>query len=93
MTERSVEKYLRESVSLCKGIAYKFTSPGNAGVPDRLVVVPGGKVYFVELKRPGGKTTALQEAQIKKLRSLGCDARVIDSLEGVREFIDEIRPA
>lgn len=90
-TEKEVEKYLRKNVKLCKGIAYKFISPGNAGVPDRLVLLPDGRIYFVELKRPGGKTTKLQDRQIKILRALGFDVRVIDSIQKVEEFISEIQ--
>lgn len=93
MREREIEEYLRLGVKRLGGIVFKFTSPGNAGVPDRIVVMPGNRIYFVELKRPGGKTSPLQNSQIGKLKSLGCEVFVIDSKEGVKEFLDEIRSA
>ncbi|RAP23459.1 hypothetical protein C2W64_03075 [Brevibacillus laterosporus] len=62
-------------------------SPGNAGVPDRIVLLPGGKAVFVELKAPGKKPTALQLAQGKKISGLGFTVTVIDSKQGVDEFI------
>jgi hypothetical protein len=69
--EKEVEIYLRDQVKAVGGRAYKFVSPGNAGVPDRLILFPGGRTVFVELKAPGKKPTALQEAQQKKLKDLG----------------------
>lgn len=93
MREREIEEYLRLGVKKLGGIAFKFTSPGNAGVPDRLVVMPGNRIYFVELKRPGGKTSQLQDRQIGRLRDLGCKAFVIDSKEGVDKFLNDIQSA
>ncbi len=87
MKESVVEAYLRDQVKAHGGKAYKFISPGNAGVPDRLIVWPGGWVDFVELKATGQKCTALQEAQIAKLRGLGCTVNVVDSIAGVDELI------
>nr|WP_028988044.1 VRR-NUC domain-containing protein [Thermicanus aegyptius] len=87
MRERDIEAYLRDRVKTLGGRAYKFVSPGNAGVPDRLVLLPGGRVVFVELKAPGRKPTPLQLAQHQRLRALGCDVRVIDSLEQVDELL------
>lgn len=60
MLERDIEKYLVAEVRKRGGEAYKFTSPAMRGVADRLVVMPG-RIWFVELKRPGGKLTPLQE--------------------------------
>ncbi|PTY76688.1 nuclease, partial [Heyndrickxia sporothermodurans] len=60
MRERDIEIYLRDEVKKIKGRAYKFESPGNAGVPDRLVILPGGRVFFIELKAPGKKSRPLQ---------------------------------
>lgn len=87
MSEKVIEQYLREQVKTIHGKAYKFVSPGNAGVPDRLILLPGARMVFVELKAPGKKPTALQEMQHKKIRSLGHHVFVIDSKEQVDEFI------
>ncbi|NRS50987.1 VRR-NUC domain-containing protein [Brevibacillus sp. HB2.2] len=87
MRESAIEKYLREQVKAAGGRAYKFVSPGNAGVPDRLVLFPKERAYFVELKAPGKKPTPLQTVQGDKLRKLGFTVEVIDSKKGVDEFI------
>lgn len=64
-------------------MAIKWTAPGTAGVPDRIVFLPGGVVIFVELKAPGRTSTALQVRIQQMLKALGADVRVIDSLEDV----------
>ena len=89
MREREIEIYLRDEVRKAGGKAYKFVSPGNDGVPDRLVVFPGGRIYFVELKAPGKKPRPLQVKQMRDLKNFGCDVRVIDSKEGVDAFLRE----
>jgi hypothetical protein len=89
--ERSIEIYLRDRIREIGGWAPKWTSPGNSGVPDRIVIAPDGRIIFVELKAPGRKPTALQLQQQNRLRELGCDVRVIDSREGVDELIRELR--
>ena len=91
MREREIEEHLRLGVKRLGGIAFKFTSPGNAGVPDRLIVLPGNRIYFVELKRPGGEARPLQKMQIGRLRDLGCKVFVIDSKEGVDKFLNDIQ--
>lgn len=87
MTEKNIEKYLRDEVKKAGGRAYKFVSPGNAGVPDRLVLFPGGRVFFVELKNKGKKSTPLQTGQQNRIRKLGFPVFVIDSKPGVEELI------
>lgn len=91
MLEKEVEKYLRDEVKRIGGKAYKFVSPGNDGVPDRLVCLPGGAVAFVELKAPGKAPRPLQEKQMSFLRGLGFDVRCIDSKAGVDALIAEYR--
>lgn len=86
--EKAIEAYLRDEVKKLGGTAYKFVSPGNAGVPDRLVLLPGGKIEFVELKAPGKEPTALQKAQATKLRALGFKVHVISSRLGVDVFMN-----
>lgn len=83
VSEKSIEDYLRLKVKQMGGRAYKFVSPGNAGVPDRLIVIPGNEMFFTELKAPGKKTTPLQERKIAELDRLGQTVFVIDSKEGV----------
>ena len=61
MKERDIEVLLRDGVKQLGGKAYKWVSPGNAGVPDRIVILPGGKVIFVELKQENGRLTRLQK--------------------------------
>ncbi|MFZ5975218.1 MAG: VRR-NUC domain-containing protein [Bacillota bacterium] len=85
--EKDVERHLRDKVKAAGGRAYKFVSPGNDGVPDRIVVLPGGRVYFVELKAPGKKPSSQQELQIGRLLDLGCNVHVIDTKEKVDAFM------
>ena len=91
MKEKDIELYLRDQVKAVGGRAYKFISPGNAGVPDRLVLFPCGRIAFVELKAPGKDPTSLQLAQQKKIKSLGFGVFTIDSKFGVDEFIQKVK--
>lgn len=91
--EKDIEAYLVRRVKELGGVAYKFVSPGHAGVPDRLVCLPGGYQCFVELKAPGKKPRPLQEVEIRKLRDLGFRADVIDCREGVDRLAAEMRLA
>jgi len=86
MLERDIEAAFVKRVQKLGGLCEKFTSPGRKSVPDRLVTMPGGKIIFVELKRPGAKPTEGQLRDHQKRRALGCDVRVIDSLEVVNVF-------
>jgi len=88
--ENTIEKRLKKEIELIGGKALKFTSPGNSGVPDRIVLLPGGKIIFIELKAPGEKPSALQRYRAKQLRTLGFEVRCIDSIEGVQAFISEL---
>lgn len=91
MQEKSVEQYLIRRVNELGGRAYKFVSPGNSGVPDRLVCLPGGRACFVELKAPGKKPRPLQVAAQEQLRKLGFTVKTIDSKEQVDEFCEKLK--
>lgn len=86
MKESELERILVEEVRKAGGKAYKWISPGNDGVPDRIVFLPGGKICFVELKTNTGKVSAKQKIQIKTLESLGQDARIVRDREGLISF-------
>jgi hypothetical protein len=88
VSEKAIETYLRDRVRTIGGWAPKWTSPGNNGVPDRIVFLPGGRVVFVELKAPGKKPTALQQYQHDRLRDLGQLVVVIDSREKVDTLME-----
>ncbi|ALX97281.1 nuclease [Serratia fonticola] len=83
--ESTVENNLVKKVKAAGGTAYKFTSPGRKAVPDRLVLLPGGRVVFVECKAPGELPRADQVREHKRLRALGFKVVVLDSkdLEGI----------
>lgn len=88
MRERDIETYLRERVKAAGGWAPKWESPGNNGVPDRIVFFPGNVIVFVETKAPGKKPTPIQQAQHRKLKKLGCRVTVIDGKSGVDGLIE-----
>jgi len=71
-------------------LAYKFSSPARRGVPDRIVVAPGGRILFLEVKREGQRPTALQEREIRLLREQGCFADWCASIEGAKAIIDAL---
>lgn len=86
MRERDIEKLLVEEVKKLGGRAYKWVSPGNDGVPDRIVIFPGKAPVFVELKADTGKLTRLQEVQLGRLEALGQRTAVVRGLEGLSQF-------
>lgn len=89
-SERSIEQYLIRRCVALGCLTFKFVSPNNSGVPDRIVIEPGGDVHFVEVKRIGGRVSPLQQMCIGKLRGHGCDARVLWSRADVDAFVDEL---
>lgn len=86
-SESEIERYLVDKVAGMGGIAFKFVSPGCSGVPDRLIILPGGKIGFLELKAPGRKPRKEQFHRIRQLRKLGCGAGFADSQEDVDWFL------
>ncbi len=90
MRESEIEKILVNEVKKLGGRAYKWISPGNAGVPDRIVIFPGCVPVFVELKARGGTPTALQKVQIDRLKALGQDARVVRGIDGLSQFFQDM---
>ena len=88
MKETAIEKKLVQSVKAKGGIAPKFVSPSYAGMPDRLVLLPGGVFAFAELKAPGMKPRPLQVSRHRMLRSLGFKVYVIDGTQQIEEVLN-----
>lgn len=85
--ESELERRLVTEVRKAGGMCLKFTSPSTRGVPDRIVLMPGGVMSFVEVKAPGRRPSRLQEVMHHRLRSLGFRVFVVDEVEGIREVI------
>ena len=93
MREKQIEKKLIMEVKKRGGICPKWVSPGFAGVPDRIVLLPHGKFAFVEVKAPGEKPRPLQVSRHKLLRRLGFRVYVLDNESEIGGMIDEIQSA
>ena len=91
MREKIIEHKLVKAARERGGLAWKFTSPGTSGVPDRIVLLRDGKVGFVEVKAPGKKTRPIQERRMRELRQLGFYAAVIDGVEQIGGVLDAIQ--
>ncbi len=89
-SEKRVEKIFTDAVKKMGGMAVKFVSPGLDGVPDRIVLLPGRKIAFVELKAPGKKPRPLQVKRMRQLECLGFPVFVIDGIEQIGGVLDEI---
>lgn len=91
--EKDIERWLGNQLKKLGCIYMKFVSPGNDGVPDRIIVLPGGSVVFVELKYTNGKLMANQRVQISRLRKQGASVSVVTGKLGATLFVDDIRRA
>lgn len=91
MLEKELEAKLRDAVKQQGGRAYKFTSPGNTGVPDRLVVFPENKIGFVELKQTGKRLTKNQKLQMTRLAIMDCKVYLLDRSEDIKFILEDIQ--
>ena len=91
MREKAIEAKLVQAVKSMGGLAPKFTSPGLDGVPDRLVLLPGGKMAFIELKAPDKALRPLQVRRKSQLESLGFSVYCIDRPEEIGGILSEIQ--
>lgn len=89
--ESRVEQELIRGVKALGGTTFKFISPGRAGVPDRIVILPGGIVQFVELKAPGGTVSRIQKQMIVRLNSLDVAALVLTGTDEVRKYLSALK--
>ncbi len=91
MTEKQLERKLVSAVKAAGGIAPKFTSPGLDGMPDRLILLPGGKTAFVEVKATGCKPRPLQVSRHGMLRRLGFKVFVLDDAQQINDILEDLQ--
>lgn len=89
--ESKIERQLVDGVKALGGMTFKFISPGRVGVPDRIVILPGGMVHFVELKTVRGRVSRQQEHMILRLRKLKTHAEVLIGADGVLAYLEFCR--
>ena len=90
-SESQIEKHLFYEIRKLKGLAYKFTSSGHAGVPDRVILLPNGTTIFVELKREDGRLSSLQIETIRFFQENNIEVYVLYSKEEVDDFIKYVK--
>ena len=91
MREKEIEKKLALEVKKLGGLAVKFVSPGFDGMPDRILLMPGGKMAFVEVKAPGKRSRPLQMARHKLLRGLGFSVFILDDESQIGGILDAVQ--
>ena len=92
MLEKAIERKMVAEFERRGAMAWKFTSPGRQGVPDRIVLLPGGRVVFVETKTQIGRLSAAQRITIKRMRDLGHDVRVVYGADQAAKLVEELMP-
>lgn len=90
MLEKTIEKHLTTTLRKQGCHAIKLNDPRQSGLPDRLILTPNGKTYFVELKAPGKKPRPLQQLWLDKLTHAGFTCYVVDTKKKADEVIHEI---
>jgi hypothetical protein len=89
--ESKIEEWLNSQIKKLGCKSYKFVSPGNPGVPDRIYLLPGGKVYFVELKRIIGKLSGVQMWQREQFLQMGATFKTVYGMEQAKDLVKEIK--
>ena len=92
MRESEIERKMVRMVQQRGGLCWKFTSPGTPGVPDRIIITPDGRIYFVELKTEVGRMANIQKWRCEQLQKYRCDVRVLRGMDEVEAFIEEVMP-
>lgn len=92
MLESILESHAVGKIRMVGGRAFKWVCPGMGGAPDRICVFPGGRIVFVEFKRPGRKDgrSERQKKMFRLLESLGCDVRLISDVEELDAMLEEV---
>lgn len=92
MKESVIEAWMVRAIRSRGGLCYKWVSPGTVGVPDRIVILPGGRTIYIELKTEVGELSKIQKHIHEELRKRGADVRTLYGLDQVKAFIEEVIP-
>lgn len=91
MFEKQLEEKLNKKIREAGGLSLKFSSPGYVGVPDRIILMPNGRIYFVEMKRHRGKRVlGMQKHVFEKFETLGFKVYILDSMREIEKFMKEL---
>ena len=90
MLEKDIERKLVKETKACGGMCLKFNSPSMTGVPDRIVLLPKGKIGFLEVKGPGKRPRPIQIKRISDLKDLGFKVFVLDDENDIAKILKEI---
>lgn len=90
LSEASLERRLVREIERRGGMARKFISPGWAGAQDRIVLMPGGRIWFIELKAPGKKLRPLQVKRAREVSALGFESLTISTVEELDAFLERV---
>lgn len=93
MLEKDIESWLNKQIEQMGGLAFKFISPGNPGVPDRIYILPNGEVWFVELKQQLGRVAGIQKWQRQRLIEIGCNYRLVRGMDDAKAYVGEMKHA
>lgn len=91
MRESTLERYLVRAVQAEHGVCWKWSSPGITGVPDRICIMPGGIIIFVELKTPAGRLSPRQKKVIQTIEILQANVRVVYSKKDIDLLMSDYR--
>lgn len=90
-SEKYIEKKLRDEVKKIGGLSLKLLSTHFTGLPDRLCLLPQGRLFFIELKTTSRKPRKIQLKVHQMIRNLGFTVLIIDSSQKIKEFIDDVK--
>jgi len=88
MLEKTIEKAVCDYAKEKGCLVYKFSSPGHAAVPDRMFILPGGRMFMIEFKAPGKIPTPAQNREHMRLGSFGVNVYVIDDTQLGKQTVD-----
>lgn len=90
MLEKEIERKMGDMLKRRDCLYYKFESPGNLGVPDRIVITPKGRIIFVELKTQAGRLSNIQKYQIERMRRNKAEVRTVKGWDEAKAFVEEV---